>query len=74
MATEDRTILQEVGIMHRGRTVDSCQDKTMFGINGRMLLDTEMGIIVFNAPVAFQVARELQRARPVTNLNYGLCQ
>ena len=61
MATEDRAILQEVGIMHRGRAVDSGQNKAVPGIHGRMLFDSEMRLLVFDRPVAFQVARELQR-------------
>jgi len=73
VATEDRTILKEVGIMHRGWTVDGSQDKTVLGINGRMLIDSEMRLFVFDGPVAFQVTGELQQARPVTNQNYGLC-
>ena len=73
MATEDRTILQEVGIMHRGVAVDGGQDKAVLGVHGRVLLEPEVRHIVFDGPVAFQIARELQQARPVTNLNYGLC-
>jgi len=72
MATENCAILEEVGIMHRGGTVDGGQDKAMLGIHGRVLLDAKVRRIIFNGPVTFQVTRELQRARPVTNLNYGL--
>jgi hypothetical protein len=52
--------------------VDGSQDKAVFGINGRMLFDAKVRHLVFDGQVAFQIARELQRARPVTNLNYGL--
>ena len=69
MAAEDRTILQKVGIMHRSRTVGGGQDKAVLGIHGRMLFDSEVWHLVFDGPVAVQIARELQRARPVTNVD-----
>ena len=61
MATEDRAILQEVGVMDRGRTMDGGQDKAMLGINGRMFLEPEVRFLIFDGSVAFQIARELQR-------------
>ena len=61
MATEYRAILQEVGVMDRGRAVDGGQDKAMLGIHGRMLLEPKVRLFVFDGPVAFQIARELQR-------------
>jgi hypothetical protein len=65
--------LEEVGVMHRGRAEDGGQDKAVFGIHGRMFLESKVRLLVFDGPVAFEITRELQRARPVTNLNYGLC-
>ena len=61
MSAEDRAILQEVGVMDRGRAEDSGQDKTVLGINSRVLLEPEVRRFVFDGPVAFQIARELQR-------------
>ena len=61
MTTEDRTILKEVGIMDRSRAVDGGQDEAVLGINGRMLLESEVRHLVFDGPVAFQITRELQR-------------
>ena len=61
MAAEDRAILQEIGVMDRSRAVDGGQNKAVLGINGRMFLESKMGYLVFDGPVAFQVTRELQR-------------
>lgn len=61
MATENRTILEETGVMNRGRAVDRGQDKAVLGIHGCVLLEAEVGHLVFDGPVAFQITREFQR-------------
>ena len=61
MATEDCAIMKEVGVMHRGRAVGGSQDKTVLGINGRMLFKPEVRHVVFDGSVAFQITRKLQR-------------
>ena len=61
MAAENRAILQEFGIIHRGRAVDGGQDEAVLGINSRVLLESKVQLFIFDGLVAFQIARELQR-------------
>ena len=61
MATEDRAILQEVVVMHRGLAEDDRQDKAVLSTNSRvLLLEPKVRLFIFDGPVVLQIAREIQ--------------